>query len=181
MSCADGVIAYIGLGSNLGDSAARVQEGMAAVGAIPGVRLRRCSSLYRSAPVGITAQPDFINAACEIETTLDPAGLLQQLLEVERHGGRVRDGTKGGPRTLDLDLLLYGERVMNEPGLVLPHPRLHELAFVLQPLCELDENLNIPGQGAARVLLAACHDQRIERLSAGTRGEHAATSRSSCA
>lgn len=180
MSCADGVIAYIGLGSNLGDSMARVQEGTEALSTIPGVQVRSCSSLYRSAPVGITAQPDFINAVCEIETTLDPAGLLQQLLEVERRRGRVRDGAKGGPRTLDLDLLLYGERVMDEPGLVLPHPRLHERAFVLQPLCEIEENLNIPGRGAARALLGVCRGQRIERLSAGARDDRAATTRSSC-
>jgi len=164
MSCADGVIAYIGLGSNLGDSAARVQEGMAAVGAIPGVRLRRCSSLYRSAPVGITAQPDFINAACEIETTLDPAGLLQQLLEVERHGGRVRDGTKGGPRTLDLDLLLYGGEAIRSAALTVPHPRLHERAFVLYPLSELEPDLVIPGHGPLRELLAGCAGQRVQKM-----------------
>lgn len=164
MSCTDGVIAYIGLGSNLGDSVARVQEGMQALNIIPGVRLRRCSSLYRSAPVGITDQPDFINAACAVETTLDPAGLMRQLLETERQHGRVRDGEKGGPRTLDLDLLLYGERALNTPGLVLPHPRLHERAFVLAPLNELNESLTVPGHGSVRAMLAACRDQRIERL-----------------
>ena len=167
MSCTDGVIAYIGLGSNLGDSVARVQEGMQALNAIPGVRLRRCSSLYRSAPVGVAEQPDFINAVCEVETTLDPADLMRQLLETERQRGRVRDGAKGGPRILDLDLLLYGERALNTPELVLPHPRLHERAFVLSPLCELNETLTVPGRGPARVLLAACRDQRIERLAMG--------------
>lgn len=164
MSCTDGVIAYIGLGSNLGDSVARVQEGMQALNAIPGVRLRRCSSLYRSAPVGITDQPDFINAACEVETTLDPADLMRQLLATEHERGRVRDGVKGGPRTLDLDLLLYGERTLNAPELVLPHPRLHERAFVLAPLNELSETLTVPGRGTVRSLLAGCHGQRVERL-----------------
>lgn len=164
MSCTDGVIAYVGLGSNLGDSVARVQEGMQALNVIPGVRLRRCSSLYRSAPVGITDQPDFINAACEVETTLDPVELMRQLLETERQHGRVRDGAKGGPRTLDLDLLLYGERTMTAPDLVLPHPRLHERAFVLAPLHELSETLTVPGRGPVRAMLVACRGQRIERL-----------------
>ncbi len=167
MSCTDGVIAYIGLGSNLGDSVARVREGMQALNAIPGVRLRRCSSLYRSAPVGIADQPDFINAVCEVETTLDPADLMRHLLEAERQRGRVRDGAKGGPRTLDLDLLLYGERTLTTPELVLPHPRLHERAFVLSPLSELNEALMVPGRGSVHTLLAACRDQRIERLTAG--------------
>jgi len=164
MSCNDGVVAYVGLGSNLGDPAGRLRQAIAALGDISHTRVRRCSSFYRSAPVGMSNQPDFVNAVCEIETALDPAALLQAMLEVERRHGRVRDGEKGGPRTLDLDLLLYGERVLHEPGLDIPHPRLHERAFVLQPLAELLPGMIIPDRGALVDLIAACRDQRIERL-----------------
>jgi 2-amino-4-hydroxy-6-hydroxymethyldihydropteridine diphosphokinase len=167
MSCNDGVIAYIGLGSNLGDSIARLKDGLRSLNDVPRTRVLRCSSLYRSAPVGRTDQPDFINAVCEAETALDPAALLRALLDVERRHGRIRDGEKGGPRTLDLDLLLYGERELHEPGLDLPHPRLHERAFVLLPLAELTPRLAIPGRGPVAVLADAVRDQRIERLPGG--------------
>lgn len=158
------VTAYIGLGSNLGDSAARVGAGMHALRGLAQTRAVRCSSLYRSAPVGITDQPDFINAVCECTTQLSAETLMEQLLAIERSQGRERTGPKGGPRTLDLDLLLYDDRVSDAPALSLPHPRLHERAFVLYPLAELDPERVVPGRGQVRALLRACPPQRLEKL-----------------
>lgn len=158
--------AYVALGSNLNDPAAQLRSGARALGKLPGTRLVRGSSLYRSAPVGLADQPDFINAVCEIDTSLTAQDLMQALLETETANGRVRD-VPGGPRTLDLDLLLYGETVCHEAGLTLPHPRLHERAFVLYPLVDIAPGLSIPGRGRAEVLLAGCAGQTIERLAAG--------------
>ena len=141
-----------------------VRAGREALAALPHTRLLGCSSLYRSAPVGYAAQPDFINAVCLIETGLAAPGLLQALLATERAHGRVRE-VPGGPRTLDLDLLLYGAETLHQPGLTLPHPRLHERAFVLYPLLELDPGALIPGRGRAAEFLSACAGQGIERLS----------------
>lgn len=155
--------AYIALGSNLNDPSAQVRRGAQALDALPDTHKRRCSSLYRTAPVGLVDQPDFINAVCEIDTALRAQDLLHALLEIERVHGRVRD-VPGGPRTLDLDLLLYGDLVCHEAGLTLPHPRLHERAFVLYPLAELAPALSIPGRGPVGTLLAACAGQAIERL-----------------
>lgn len=158
------VTAYIGLGSNLAEPVAQVRAGMDALAGLPQTRVEACSSFYASAPVGITAQPDFVNAACRVRTGLAARALMQALLEIEKQHGRVRDAVKGGPRMLDLDLLLYGAEILNEPDLVVPHPRLHERAFVLYPLCELDAELTIPARGRAADLLAACRAQRVERL-----------------
>jgi 2-amino-4-hydroxy-6-hydroxymethyldihydropteridine diphosphokinase len=158
------VTAYIGLGSNLSDPVAQVRAGMDALAALPQTAVEACSSFYASAPVGVTAQPDFVNAACRVRTGLPALPLMQALLDIEKRHGRVRGDEKGGPRTLDLDLLLYGAEVLNRPGLVLPHPRLHERAFVLYPLHELDAQLAIPGRGRVADLLAACAGQRVERL-----------------
>lgn len=158
------VTAYIGLGSNLTDPVAQVRAGMAALVQLPQTRVAACSSLYKSAPVGLTDQPDFVNAVCRLQTGLPAPALMQALLDIERQHGRVRGVARGGPRTLDLDLLLYGAEVREAPELVLPHPRLHERAFVLQPLCELDAELAIPARGRVRALLDACRDQRVERL-----------------
>ncbi len=160
--------AYIGLGSNLNDPIAQVRAGLSLLGDLPGVHSLRCSSFYRSAPVGLTAQPDFVNAVCEVTTTLDPSALMQALLDIEAQRGRVR-AVPGGPRTLDLDLILYlsaqGEVIRRqEPGLTLPHARLHERAFVLYPLSEIAPDLDIPGRGRARDLLTHCAGQGIERL-----------------
>lgn len=157
--------AYVALGSNLNDPIAQVRRGARALDKLPDTRARRCSSLYRTAPVGITAQPDFINAVCEIDTELPAQDLLHALLAIEQTQGRIRD-IPGGPRTLDLDLLLYGDLVCHTAGLTLPHPRLHERAFVLYPLSELSPGLNIPGRGRVDKLLAACVGQAIERLDA---------------
>jgi len=157
------VRAYVALGSNLDDPVAQVRAGALALGKLPGTRLVRCSSLYRTAPVGITEQPDFINAVCTIDTGLLAGALMQALLDIERAHGRQRN-IQGGPRTLDLDLLLYGDRVCHEPGLTLPHPRLHERAFVLYPLSEIAPGLSIPGRGQVETLRAGCAGQAIERL-----------------
>jgi len=131
-----------------------------------GTRLVCCSSLYRTAPVGVTDQPDFINAVCAADTSMPAGAFMRALLDIEHTHGRQRD-IPGGPRTLDLDLLLYGDRVCHEPGLTLPHPRLHERAFVLYPLSEIAPGLNIPGRGQVETLLAGCAGQAIERLAAG--------------
>ncbi len=154
---------FIALGSNLQNPAAQVRAAAADLARLPGTGLTRCSSLYRTAPVGLTDQPDFINAVCQVETTLTAPGLMQTLLDIEHAHGRVRD-IPGGPRTLDLDLLLYGDLACQDPGLTLPHPRLHERAFVLYPLHEIAPDLVVPGRGRIEDLLAGCGGQDIERL-----------------
>ena len=157
---------YVGLGSTLDDPISQVRVGMALLATLPATQVDVCSSLYRTAPVGMTAQPDFINALCRLQTQLDPAEIMAGLLALESERGRVRD-VSGGPRTLDLDLLLYfsaqGHMVQcQEPGLTLPHPRLHERAFVLYPLQEIAPGLAIPGRGRVEDLLANCGGQSIE-------------------
>lgn len=158
------VRAYIGLGSNLTDPVVQVRTGIAALGQLEQTQVETCSSFYRTAPVGLREQPDFINAVCRLRTGQAPAALMQNLLEIEHAHGRVRHGDKGGPRTLDLDLLLYGDRVIQTAELTVPHPRLHERAFVLYPLHEIEPDLVIPEHGALRELLAACTGQRVEKL-----------------
>jgi 2-amino-4-hydroxy-6-hydroxymethyldihydropteridine diphosphokinase len=142
--------AYVGLGSNLGDREAalrgaldRLAEDVVAV-----------SSFRETDPVGYLDQPPFLNAAAALETGLRPRALLERLLQVERELGRTRDGPRFGPRTIDLDLLLYEDRVIDEPGLLVPHPRMAERRFVLEPLAELDPDLVVPGQGRVSDLLA---------------------------
>ena len=151
------VAAYVGLGSNLGDSANTVRAAMAALAGLPGTRLVRASLLYRTPAWGLTAQPDFVNAAALIETRLSPSDLLAAMLRIERDAGRERceDGSdRWGPRTLDLDLLLYGDQVIDQPGLRVPHPHLHERGFALLPLVEIAPEVAIPGIGPARDALA---------------------------
>ena len=156
---------YVALGSNLDDPLAQVRAGAQALGKLPGTCLVCCSSSYRTAPVGVTEQPDFVNAVCAADTDMPAGAFLQALLDIERVHGRLR-AIPGGPRTLDLDLLLYGDQVSHEPGLTLPHPRLHERAFVLYPLSEIAPGLNIPGRGQVETLRAGCSGQAIERLAA---------------
>jgi 2-amino-4-hydroxy-6-hydroxymethyldihydropteridine diphosphokinase len=156
--------AYIGLGSNLGDPAAQVRTGMVALARLAETRVEACSSLYHSAPVGRQDQPDFVNAVCRVRTGLAPLALMHDLLEIESQHGRVRRGDKGGPRTLDLDLLLYGGEAIHSAALTVPHPRLHERAFVLYPLSELEPDLVIPGHGSLRELLAGCTGQRVQKM-----------------
>lgn len=147
------VTACIALGSNLGNPRAQVEQGFAALASLPKTRLTARSRLYRTPPWGGIEQPDFINAVALLETALAPRTLLDALLAVEAAAGRVR-GVRNGPRILDLDLLTYGLGVVDEPGLVVPHPRLHERAFVLLPLADLAPDLEVPGQGRVRDLLA---------------------------
>jgi len=157
------VKAFIGLGANLGDPEVRVRGAISALEAIPKTRLLAASSLYRSSPLGYAAQPDFVNAVAEIETELSATALLQQLLSIEARSGRTRD-FPNAPRTLDLDLLLYADGVVAEPGLLVPHPRMHERAFVLAPLAEIAPSAVVPGRGSVGALLAACRDQKVEKI-----------------
>ena len=155
--------AFIALGSNLGDPEAKVREGIAALAGLPQSRLAAASSLYHSAAVGYADQPDFINAVAQIATALAPQALLAALLALERHYGRERS-FRNAPRTLDLDLLLYDAQHIAEPGLVVPHPRMHQRAFVLAPLVEIAPACVIPGMGSASDWLARCADQSVSRL-----------------
>lgn len=155
--------AFIALGANLADPAAAVRHAFMALADIDGVELLAASSLYCTAPIGLAGQPDFINAVAEIATDLDPQALLALLLGIEAAQGRIRH-EKNGPRTLDLDLLLYDDLVLDLPELTLPHPRLHLRAFVLQPLAEIAPDLQIPGRGSIAAWLPAVSLQQIERL-----------------
>jgi 2-amino-4-hydroxy-6-hydroxymethyldihydropteridine diphosphokinase len=143
--------AYVGLGANLGDREATIR---AAVAALPGVRA--LSSLRETEPVGLTDQPRFLNGVAALETELSARDLLDTLLAVERRLGRERR-ERWGPRTIDLDLLLFGEEAIDEPGLTVPHPRLHERRFALEPLAEIAPDALIPGRGRVANLLAELH------------------------
>jgi 2-amino-4-hydroxy-6-hydroxymethyldihydropteridine diphosphokinase len=145
--------AYVGLGSNLGDRADTLRRALELLEAEPGIAVVAVSSLRETDPVGYVDQPPFLNAAAEVETELQPRDVLDRLLAVERTLGRVREGPRFGPRTIDLDLLLYGEESLDEPGLTVPHPRLHERRFALEPLAELDAALVVPGRGPVTALL----------------------------
>jgi 2-amino-4-hydroxy-6-hydroxymethyldihydropteridine diphosphokinase len=146
---------FIGLGSNLGDREAWLRRAVAAVGALPETEVRGISRLRDTAPVGRADQPRFLNGALEVETGLGPRELLDALLEIELGLGRDRSSLpRGGPRTVDLDLLLYGQALIAELGLEVPHPRLAERRFVLEPLADLDPELEVPAKGRVRALLA---------------------------
>jgi 2-amino-4-hydroxy-6-hydroxymethyldihydropteridine diphosphokinase len=145
--------AYVGLGANLGDREQTLRRALERLDATSGIEVLAVSNFRETEPVGLREQPRFLNAAAAVETELRPRALLNALLAVERSLGRTRDGPKYGPRTIDLDLLLYGGEVVDEPGLTVPHPRLHERAFALEPLAELDPALEIPGHGPIRPLL----------------------------
>ena len=146
--------AYVGLGANLGDREAMLRAALEQLAVEPGVEVVAVSSFRDTAPVGIENQPRFLNAAAAVETELSPRDLLDRLLSVEGRLGRTREGPRFGPRTIDLDLLLYGDEVIDEPGLEVPHPRLHERLFALEPLAELDPTLQIPGRGPVAALAA---------------------------
>jgi 2-amino-4-hydroxy-6-hydroxymethyldihydropteridine diphosphokinase len=149
------VHAYIGLGSNLGDREGTLRAAIGRLRHLPETKVLRVSTLRRTDPVGSVDQPRFLNGAVELETALSARRLLGRLLELERAFGRDRAAVPAqGPRTLDLDLLLYGQDVIDEPGLEIPHPRLHERRFVLEPLTELDPALEVPGKGSVQTLLA---------------------------
>ena len=158
-------LAAIGLGANLGDAAATLREAIAELARLPGTELRRASRLYRTPAWGRTEQPDFINAVALVETALPARDLLDHLLAIERAFGRIRlDGERWGPRTLDLDLLLHGDQAIDEPGLRVPHPHLHERAFALLPLLDAWPEADIPGIGPARDCPAAMAADGIEAL-----------------
>ena len=142
--------AYVGVGANLGDREATIRAAVRLLGD----DVVAVSRLRETEPWGYADQPPFLNGAILLETGLEPRALLDRLLAVERELGRSRDGPRYGPRTIDLDLLLYGDRVVDEPGLTVPHPRLHERAFALEPLLDLDPELEIPGRGRVSALLA---------------------------
>jgi 2-amino-4-hydroxy-6-hydroxymethyldihydropteridine diphosphokinase len=156
-------LAYIALGANLADPIAQVRAGIGALAALPESRLLAASSLYRTAPVGIRGQPDFINAVAAVATALDAHALLAALFAIEARFGRRRDFPRA-PRTLDLDLLLHGAETIDTPELEVPHPRMHLRAFVLAPLLEIAPDCRIPGRGLAAAWLPAVSAQRIERL-----------------
>lgn len=156
-------IAYVALGANQADPLAQVRAALEALTRLPESRLLRASSLYRTAPVGIRGQPDFINAVASFETALTPHAMLVALFEVEAQFGRRRD-FHHAPRTLDLDLLLYEAQIIDSPQLQLPHPRMHLRAFVIAPLLEIAPDCRIPGRGCAEAWMPALSMQLIEKL-----------------
>ena len=159
-------LAYIALGANLDQPQAQLRAALLALDELPEVRLLRSSSFYRTTPVGVEGQPDFINAVCAVETALAPEALLDALQALETRFGRRRD-YRYAPRTLDLDLLLYDALILDTPQLVLPHPRMHLRAFVLHPLLEIVPDCRIPGRGAAADWLPGVSAQAIARQTPG--------------
>ena len=155
--------AYIGVGSNLDQPRAQVESALEELGQLPRTRLLVRSSLYRSAPLGYEAQPDFVNAVARLETELGAGELLAALQAIEARHGRRRSFANA-PRSLDLDLLLFGDERISRPELTVPHPRMHERAFVLLPLLEIAPDVHIPGRGGAAALAAALTAQTIERI-----------------
>lgn len=149
--------AYVGLGANLGDRERTLRAAVDALAAADGVEVVALSALRETEPVGVGAQPRFLNGTVALDTTLPARRLLDLLLSTEQRFGRVRVPGEHGPRTLDLDLLLYGDERIVEPGLTLPHPRLHERRFVLEPLAELAPGLVVPGRGDVESLLRGVH------------------------
>lgn len=155
---------FIGIGANLGRSARNVLAALDALETIDRTRLVRASRLYRTAPWGRADQPEFINAVAEVESGLSAATLMAELLTLEHRLGRQRDGIRWGPRAIDLDMLLYGDEIIDTPGLQVPHPRMHERAFVLWPLAELAPGLEIPGRGPIEPLMAGLDDRQVQVL-----------------
>jgi len=150
--------AYVGLGSNLGDREATLRAALAELAGTPGVEVAAVSTFIDTEPVGLLDQPRFLNAVAVLETELPARTLLGLLLELESRFGRDRSSVPAqGPRTLDLDLLLYGEAEIREEGLQIPHPRLHQRAFVLEPLAEVAPGLEVPGKGTVEGILARLH------------------------
>ncbi|MDR0700880.1 MAG: 2-amino-4-hydroxy-6-hydroxymethyldihydropteridine diphosphokinase [Azoarcus sp.] len=158
------VRAYVAFGANLGDPFAAFAHALAALTALPETRIAACSAFYRSAPFGVAGeQPDYINAVIALDTGLAPQALLDALLTIEAAGGRRRAAPLA-PRSIDLDLLLHGSTVLHTPTLTLPHPRMHQRAFVLLPLADIAPDLVIPGAGALALLLETVRNQRIVRM-----------------
>jgi 2-amino-4-hydroxy-6-hydroxymethyldihydropteridine diphosphokinase len=149
--------AYVGLGANLGDREATIRAAVEALATEDGIEVTAVSTLRDTEPVGVGEQPQFLNGAVALDTTLSARDLLDRLLEIEQLFGRVRIAGEHGPRTLDLDLLLFGDKAIEEPGLTVPHPRLHERRFVLEPLAELAPGLVVPRRGSVESLLTGVH------------------------
>lgn len=161
----DPVRAFVGLGGNQGEVETTLVEALWAVDALPQTTIQRQSAFYRTPAWGKTDQPDFLNAVVELRTRLTAPVLLESLLDIEARFGRVRsEAERWGPRVIDLDLLLYGDDNLDQPGLTLPHPRLHERAFVLVPLAEIAPSLEVPGRGRVADLLAAVDVSGIEAI-----------------
>lgn len=158
------ITVYIGLGSNLADPVTQVKSAIKALQSLEKSELKVVSSLYKSLPMGPAEQPDYINAVACMETILEPLELLDALLAIEQSQGRKRSVERWGPRTLDLDILLYGEKIITSERLNVPHPGLHERSFVLYPLHEIAPDLDIPVHGPITELLANCHSTGLERL-----------------
>jgi 2-amino-4-hydroxy-6-hydroxymethyldihydropteridine diphosphokinase len=156
-------VAFIGLGANLGQPRRQLELALAELDRIPHTRVVRRSSFYRSAPMGYADQPEFINAVAQLETALAAKRLLVEMQAIEHRQGRQRSFANA-PRILDLDMLLFGDAIVNESGLTLPHPRMHERAFVLMPLLEIAPEATIPGRGPVKALLSGCKNQRVERI-----------------
>jgi 2-amino-4-hydroxy-6-hydroxymethyldihydropteridine diphosphokinase len=146
--------AYVGLGTNLGNRRAMLRAALEQLAAEPSIEVVAVSSARETDPVGIVDQPRFLNAAAAVETELSARALLERLLAIERRLGRTREGPRFGPRTIDLDLLVYGAERIDEPGLEVPHPRLHERLFALEPLAELAPGLDVPGRGPVEEIVA---------------------------
>ncbi|MGZ4968823.1 MAG: 2-amino-4-hydroxy-6-hydroxymethyldihydropteridine diphosphokinase [Methylobacter sp.] len=160
----DLITAYIGLGSNLENPAEQIKSARGAITRITGVQELAFSSLYHSAPMGPQDQPDYVNAVMGVETGLPPLDLLRCLQRIENDHGRVRKTERWGARTLDLDVLVYGDQVIELPDLIVPHPGLAERAFVLYPLFEIAPQLTVPGKGNIADLLAQCPMNELKRL-----------------
>jgi len=158
--------AWIGFGSNLGNPRAQLHEALLQLEDTPGIELRKISGIYRTAPLGKLDQQDFLNAVAMIETDLPPGELLVVLLQIEQQMGRDRSVGRWGPRCIDLDLLSYNDQVMKSSSLELPHPRMHQRAFVLRPVLELDPDFMIAGQRSAKQCLSALDGQVIEYIGA---------------
>ncbi len=158
------IAAYIGIGSNLVAPEQQARAAIRALAALPDTLLQRVSSLYRSAPMGPQDQPDYVNAVACLHTSLTPLQLLDQLQQIEQQQGRVRKAERWGPRTLDLDLLLYGDEIIDQPRLTVPHYGLTERAFVLYPLAEIAPELQLPGGMAVATLLASVSSDGLRKF-----------------
>ncbi|ABC32910.1 2-amino-4-hydroxy-6-hydroxymethyldihydropteridine pyrophosphokinase [Hahella chejuensis KCTC 2396] len=157
-------ICYVGLGSNLSQPEQQLRQALSALKDISGVQLLQASSLYRSAPLGAPDQPWYVNAVAQLETSLEPLALLRELQTIENSQGRVRQGERWSPRTLDLDLLLFGEQTIDSEALTVPHYAMHERNFVIFPLAEIAPSCVIPGIGSISALLATLPQEGIERM-----------------